>query len=365
MSESTPLSSSIPNSNFYSSSSTPYIISNYIAPPSQFTTPQYTTPISKHTIYKLYHRRWFMLLLFASCAFLNNLVCYTFAPIADIAFELYGDNFPISVLITIFFISYVLIAFPAARFVESSGLRNGIVLGIWLQAFCSCIRCLDLQGAAIDLSGTVMIVFGQIIASLGQAFFVIPPPQLASVWFGDDERTFATTVACSADALGIAGAYIISPMIAIHSSDIPYLLEFIAIISFGLACIVTILFEEAPPKPPSFVAHIKRYEQEEHKHSVLNAKHAVAKVQAVKRQASSPRRSPDTFNSSLTFPALSSSSPLPFDSNKIETTSNTRLPQHEIFTTPQLSRQIPFESSDEHHDCISLFLILYLNFNSF
>jgi hypothetical protein len=51
--------------------------------------------------------------------------------------------------------------------------------------------------------------------------------------FGEDERTLATTIACNADALGIAVAYMICPWIVTQVNHIPYLLQIIAIFSFG------------------------------------------------------------------------------------------------------------------------------------
>jgi hypothetical protein len=54
--------------------------------------------------------------------------------------------------------------------------------GAWLQALGCAIRCLDLQGGTIRGSATDMVLFGQVVASLGQAFFVNPPPLLASSW---------------------------------------------------------------------------------------------------------------------------------------------------------------------------------------
>ena len=78
------------------------------------------------------------------------------------------------------------------------------------------MRCLNLQGKGDVLQGTAngMVIAGQVIASLGSAFFINPPPLVASTWFADDERTMATTVAFNADALGIAVAYFVCPLIA-------------------------------------------------------------------------------------------------------------------------------------------------------
>jgi hypothetical protein len=55
---------------------------------------------------------------------------------------------------------------------------GGVVVGAWLQAIGCLFRCLQFKGDAI--TPTVMAVIGQIIASLGQAFFVNPPPQVCA-----------------------------------------------------------------------------------------------------------------------------------------------------------------------------------------
>ena len=218
-----------------------------------------SSPISsyKTTKFHLFHRRWIFLLLFSSVALFNNLICFTFAPIADQSYRLYGTSFPLDMLITVFFIVYCITTFPASRFIEVMGLRNGVLLGAWLQAFGCGIRCLTIEDGG-SIGKIYMVLTGQIIASMGQAFFLNPPPLFASTWFGDTERALATSIACNANSLGIAAAYIISPLIVKDFRDIPTLLQIIAIISTGLAIIVTFLFEEAPPSPPSYSAFTKR-----------------------------------------------------------------------------------------------------------
>jgi hypothetical protein len=62
-------------------------------------------------------------------ALLNNFICYTFAPVADLAVQLYGPAFPLDWLITIFFITYVIFSFASSRLVEERGLRTGVLIG--------------------------------------------------------------------------------------------------------------------------------------------------------------------------------------------------------------------------------------------
>jgi hypothetical protein len=58
---------------------------------------------------------------------------------------------------------------------------------------------------------------------------------------------------------GIAGAYILGPLLvqdSVHGKDLPQLLEVIAIACAVCALLVTIYFPERPPSPPSVVTDL-------------------------------------------------------------------------------------------------------------
>jgi hypothetical protein len=61
--------------------------------------------------FRVYRRRWLMLALFSMHAICNNLVCYTFAPVTDLAEEYYtkAKAFPLDMVLSlIHFISSTL-----------------------------------------------------------------------------------------------------------------------------------------------------------------------------------------------------------------------------------------------------------------
>ena len=136
--------------------------------------------------FKTYGRRWLVLALYSMLALMNNFICYTFAPISDISLAYFGPSFPLDWLISVFFITYVIMSFVSSRLVEEKGLRTGVLIGAWCQAVGCIIRCLNIQAPSSDLlrgSASGMVVAGQVIASFGSAFFINPPPLVASTWY--------------------------------------------------------------------------------------------------------------------------------------------------------------------------------------
>jgi fucose permease len=47
--------------------------------------------------------------------------------------------------VTIFFITYCIFSFPSSRLIEKRGLRAAVVVGAWLQAIGTVLRCLNMQ----------------------------------------------------------------------------------------------------------------------------------------------------------------------------------------------------------------------------
>jgi len=192
--------------------------------------------------------------MFSALAFMNNVVCYTFAPIAHLAEEFYAEAIPLSFLITIFFITYVVFAFPSVRLIDTYGLRPCLIVSAWLMCVGCGMRILSVQ--ANKASAYYMVLFGQTIASLSQCVLVNSPPLLSQVWFGEKERTLATTIAVNCNTMGIAGAYLLGPMLVKNKDDIPFLNTVIFMCTLILAWLV-LVFPVAPPSPPSFSSFVK------------------------------------------------------------------------------------------------------------
>ena len=208
--------------------------------------PSLSPLVTVDSTFRLYRRRYFVLFIFSSLALLNNVVCYTFASISHVAKAEY-PTLSLSSLVTYFFLtyrpthtssrartqfhthtptyshsgfweigdsfallpaplqrllfslltasahplpvlclclrSYVIFSFPSSLFIERFGLRSGVVLGAWLQALGCYLRWYDRGGPTMDSGWVCWLRIGQLVASLGQAFFVNPPPMMAAQWY--------------------------------------------------------------------------------------------------------------------------------------------------------------------------------------
>ena len=233
----------------------------HLLPPTSPSNSSPTTPsplssplITVTSTFRLYRRRYFVLFIFSSLAFVNNVICYTFASISHLAKAEY-PTISLSSLVTFFFLTYVVFSFPSSLFIERFGLRSGVVLGAWLQAIGSYLRWYDRGGPLMDTGPVCYLRMGQLVASLGQAFFVNPPPMMAAQWFGNDQRVLATTISVNANTLGIAGAYIFGSLMVRSAADIDAYLFAIFACSFLFALLATFLYPAAPPSPPSFSEH--------------------------------------------------------------------------------------------------------------
>jgi predicted MFS family arabinose efflux permease len=126
-----------------------------------------------------------------------------------------------------------------------NGLRRGILIGATLNAIAGGVRWL---GATPSLFGFIVLFLGQTIAAVGkkekndlscdplfyshvlaQVFMLSIPPLLAVAWFPENEINVATSVAVSANNLGIAAGCALTPLMvkqATRETDIPNLLFF-------------------------------------------------------------------------------------------------------------------------------------------
>ena len=83
--------------------------STHLLPSSADSSPTSPSPAASPVItidstFRLYRRRYFVLVVFSSLAFLNNVVCYTFASISHIAKAEY-PSISLSSLVTYFFLT--------------------------------------------------------------------------------------------------------------------------------------------------------------------------------------------------------------------------------------------------------------------
>ncbi|KAG1471252.1 hypothetical protein G6F56_002232 [Rhizopus delemar] len=128
-----------------------------------------------------------------------------------------------------------------------NGLRRGVLTGVLLNTAAGCLRWL---GAAPSSQGFVITFLGQTMAAIAQVFMLAVPPQLAVAWFPQDEVNLATSIAVSANNLGVGIGCALTPFIVKKTTseyDIPnlMLIQFVlCLLAFGF---IWISFKKSPP----------------------------------------------------------------------------------------------------------------------
>lgn len=123
---------------------------------------------------------------------------------------------------------------------------------------------MTLAGAWIRVAGKYSYWYsmgGQLAAAIGQPFILNAVPKLAANWFGEDQRTLATTIASVINPIGVAIGFIFPPAFVHKPTDLPTMLFYQAILASALSIPVILLFRDKPPTPPSTAASTIRQEK--------------------------------------------------------------------------------------------------------
>ncbi|GFS09373.1 major facilitator superfamily domain-containing protein 7-like [Elysia marginata] len=127
-----------------------------------------------------------------------------------------------------------------------------IICAAWLNFIGSALRNLTVFSFVPTSSQYAVLIMGQTIAACGQTFIMFTPAKVAALWFPDDQRTLATTIASLSNTLGVLAANLMSPAIVKKPSDIPIMLYICTGASlFGALLSTCGVCSSLPPTPPS------------------------------------------------------------------------------------------------------------------
>ncbi|KAG1057630.1 hypothetical protein G6F46_002932 [Rhizopus delemar] len=129
---------------------------------------------------------------------------------------------------------------------SGSGLKRGVLIGATVNAIAGGMRWL---GAMPSISGFAVLFLGQTMAAVAQVFIFSVPPQLAVAWFPEDEVNIATSIAISANSLGVGVGFALTPLVVKSSTssiDIPNLLLIQSIICLAALVMIWIAFQKRP-----------------------------------------------------------------------------------------------------------------------
>ncbi|RIA96071.1 major facilitator superfamily domain-containing protein [Glomus cerebriforme] len=192
------------------------------------------------------NRKWIVLASFSLLSFSNAVLWITFGPCLYIFMAHYNQTTPsyINALATVYMVVYPILLLPILKIFDKWGLRQGVLIGAFLNALGTFLRFMGSFGP----SGFWLLFLGQTIAAIAGVFILGIPPKLANTWFEFGEQNFATGIGVTANNAGIAVGFLLSPWFIKEdtaSNDIPtyLLIQFGACSLIYLICVTTFASE--------------------------------------------------------------------------------------------------------------------------
>uniref|UniRef100_UPI00358F1A97 solute carrier family 49 member A3 isoform X2 n=1 Tax=Myxine glutinosa TaxID=7769 RepID=UPI00358F1A97 len=142
-------------------------------------------------------RRWVMLAVLCLLNTSNSAVWLSMAPVTDHAAQFMGVK---PDLINWLSLVYIVVCIPcgplAAWAMDSFGLRFALVTGGLLNGVGALVRLLGVQDWMVAvLRGFPLVMTGQTVAALAQPLLLFAPTKMAAVWFPENQRAIANTIA--------------------------------------------------------------------------------------------------------------------------------------------------------------------------
>ncbi|XP_074505141.1 solute carrier family 49 member A3 [Sebastes fasciatus] len=211
--------------------------------------------LKKLLFFKVYKRRWFVLLVLCLLNCSNATIWITFAPVADQSAKFLNVTLEqINQLSLVYMLVAIPLSFATTWMLDSVGLRSTMILGAWLNMLGGLMRFI---GAVAPPSNDhtdkfYVVMLGQTLGALAQPLIIFAPTKLAALWFPENQRATANMIASMANPMGILLASIISPSVAKTSAHIPDLLIVYAVPACIICFLATVGIRSSfPPTPPS------------------------------------------------------------------------------------------------------------------
>ncbi|KAI6658006.1 Major facilitator superfamily domain-containing protein 7-like [Oopsacas minuta] len=205
-------------------------------------------------IYKPHPWRWYILTSLALFAFSHGINLLTFASVYRYASEYYQvTEIEINYISSIYFIGGVVGAPLGMYVMDTFSLREALWLGTILNFLGTSIRLLSAYlPMNIPYLGYVTAIIGQFTIALAQSYALISPAKLASVWFAENERVLANSIATLSGVLGNGASMLVSTAIVQSTGNLPILLIATTVLSFvAMAMTVFGVWKKKPTVPPS------------------------------------------------------------------------------------------------------------------
>lgn len=199
---------------------------------------------------RLLKRRFLMLAIYCVCVLEFSTFQFTYASVQDLALTYYGvGTFNLNMMVNIVYILFVPFSIFSMWLMGRFSLYISVAVGVITCAAGSWMR----YAGSFPGETRFWIAFGgQCLVGVAQPFMGMNTVTLiANNWFGEHERTTATTVAGLFNVIGAGIIYGVGPAVVTVGTDFPPLLLGEAIASSALAVVTLAVFRGRPPVPPS------------------------------------------------------------------------------------------------------------------
>ena len=207
------------------------------------------------TEYRVYPKRWVVLLLFCCLSCSNNFQWIIFSPITSSVAKFYDvSNTSINWIPLIFNLIYLVGVFPVCRLYEVLGLRHGMLVGGLINFIGAALKCVT-----VFYRQYWLLTVAGMFSGTGQLFVLGLPAMVAAIWFSERERTFATACMTNASNMGIALGFFISPL-CVNSPDASQMMILFGHQSIVCGAVLVGVFffvDDKPVSPPSPTANLQ------------------------------------------------------------------------------------------------------------
>ncbi|KAI6650181.1 hypothetical protein LOD99_6098 [Oopsacas minuta] len=218
--------------------------------------------------------RLYILFLFSSLCFLQNLFVNTWGPMADsveIALNRNDQGTTVAWLSNSAAIAYIPGVVIFYLIINHLGLRFGVVVATLLVCLCGILRCFIFSTSSIF--GTSLLFFAQFLNGLAGPVVVSATTQLSANWFPSNERNIATAISGQSSNIGISISFILGPLLvpdvntssfissstkSVITNSILHLLYIEAVAAVLLFILIVLYFPSRPKSAPSVSATVDR-----------------------------------------------------------------------------------------------------------
>ncbi|KAL9988616.1 hypothetical protein ACROYT_G003082 [Oculina patagonica] len=181
--------------------------------------------------FKVYKRRWYILLIYSICSAVNAVKWNTWSPIQGTSQVVFGwSDTTITLLVAWGPIVFIVVFLPMSWLMDVKGLRVCTLLLAIVNFIAAGLQAIPLSNLQIQ---TWLVHLGVIFNSIGGPFAMALGPLISAAWFPPHQRTTSTALASLSPYFGAGLAFIISPLlvpdVGNHSSTIGKSIDYIKI----------------------------------------------------------------------------------------------------------------------------------------